>query len=363
VPAGLLERLTRRVLAEDPRRLYTYGDPAGLPELREAISKSLRRIGVEAGPDEILVTNGSQQAVALAAAWARDAGRAVFCETPTFTGMPSAFLLFDHAVESVPWGEEGLDLDELKAAAGDRPSLVYVCPDFHNPTGRTMSAAARRDLAAWARATDAVVVDDAIFRDMRFEGEEPPSLYASCVPGRRFLVGSVSKSFMTGLRVGYLVADAPLVSSLLGHKRALDLGGPALVQAVAAAFLEDGYEKHVEKVRGLYRERRDAALEALEAHMPEGVTWTRPEGGFQMWVTMEEGASALALHRLAIERGVAIQPGPVHDLDGRYASSFRLGYGQATPDEIRAAVKRLAAAVKALAREDARPPRGPGVPV
>ena len=363
VPAGLLERLTKEVLAKDPRRLYAYGHPAGLPELRTAIAGLLSRDGLTVRPQEVVVTNGSQQAIALVAAWAREAGRRALCETPTFTGVPAAFMLFDHPVASVPWAEDGLDLDALRAAAGERPSMLYVCADFQNPTGRTMSEPARRDLAAWARATDAVVVEDAIFRDMRFEGETPPSLYGMLGKDRRFLVGSVSKSFMTGLRVGYLVADEPLVEAVLSYKRSLDLGGPSLVQAIAAAFLEDGYEDHVARVRALYRTRRDAALEALAAHMPEGVSWTRPQGGFQLWVTLPAGMSSLSLHRLALERGVAIQPGPAHDVDGRFASSFRLGYGRASPDEIRAAVERLAAAVRALAREGARAAPGPGVPV
>jgi DNA-binding transcriptional MocR family regulator len=363
VPAGLLERLTTQVLARDPRRLYAYGPPAGLPELRDAIARTLGRGGLDVRPEEVVVTNGSQQAIALIAAWAREAGRQVLCETPTFTGVPAAFMLFDHAVASVPWQEEGLDPAALARAEGGRPSILYACPDFQNPTGRTMTEAARRDLAAWARSSDTVVVEDAIFRDMRFEGDAPPALHGLLARDRRFLVGSVSKSFMTGLRVGFLVADPPLVAAILAYKRSLDLGGPSLVQAIAAAFLDDGYERHVERLRALYRDRRDATLAALARHMPEGVVWTRPQGGFQLWVTLPEGLSSLALHRLALARGVAIQPGPAHDVDGRFASSFRLGYGQATPEQIGDAVERLGAAVRALEREGARAAPGPGIPV
>ena len=224
-----------------------------------------------------------------------------------------------------------------------------------------MTTAARRELAAWARSSDAVVLDDQIFREMRFEGEEPESLYSMLPAGRRFLVGSVSKSFMTGLRVGYLVADAPLVADLLLYKRYMDLGGPSFVQAIAAAFLEDGYAQHLDAMREYYRARRDAAVAALRAHMPSGTSWTRPEGGFQLWVTLPAGTSSIELFLRGIEHGVAIVPGPAHDVDGRYANCFRLGYGHGTPKEIETGVVRLAGVTRSLLARGPREPAGPGL--
>jgi DNA-binding transcriptional MocR family regulator len=161
-------------------------------------------------------------------------------------------------------------------------------------------------------------------------------------------VGSISKSFMTGLRAGFLVADRGMIAELLPYKRYMDLGSPSIVQAIAAAFLRGGYAKHLEKMRTYYRTRRDAAVKALEEFMPEGVTWTRPQGGFQLWVTMPRGMSSVQLFLLGIERGVSIFPGPAHDIDGRFLNSFRLGYGDGTADEIRTGIKRLAGAVESL---------------
>lgn len=348
IPDGLIEKLSHEVVKKNPRRLYEYGGPAGLPELREALAETLSRRGISVAPDEIIATNGSQQAITLAAAWAREEGRDVVCETPTYTGIPGSFMLFGHAVRGIPWTDGAPDLERLDAAAAGRRAIFYVCPDFHNPTGQTMNAAARHALAAWARRRDAAVIDDGIFREMRFEGDEPPSLYSLLPPGRRILVGSISKSFMTGLRVGFLVADRTIVAELLPYKRYMDLGGPAIVQAIAAAFLRDGYAKHLEKMRAYYRARRDAVIEALEKHMPDGVTWTRPQGGFQMWVTLPRGISSIQLFLQALERGVSIVPGPAHDIDGRYLNSFRLGYGHGTLEEIRTGVKRLAEIVGGL---------------
>ncbi len=344
VPEGLLERLTREVLAKDPRRLYGYGGESGLPEVRHAIAKMLGRSGIRVDAEQVLVTNGSQQAASLVAAWARDEERAFVGETPTFIGVPQAFLLFGHSVATAPWDDEGIDLDAVRAAVGTSKSVLHTCPDFQNPTGRTMSLARRREVAAWAVEADGVVMEDAIARDLRFEGEPIESLFGLLPPGRRILVGSVSKSFMTGLRVGYLVADAPLIEALRPFKRAMDLGSPSLVQAVAAAFLEHGYEEHVAKVRATYRERRDAVVEALAREMPKGTTFTRPSGGFQLWVTLPDGTSSVDLYLRGLAHGVAIGPGPIHDIDGRFADSFRCGYGRATPDELREGVRRLAQA-------------------
>lgn len=348
VPDGTLERLTRDALARDPRRLYAYPGPAGLPELRDAVARTLARDGLTVGADEVVATNGTQQAVALIAAWAREHDRPVLCETPTYAGIPGAFMLMGHTVTSVPWTADGLDLGALRAAPGTRP-LLYVCPDFHNPTGATMSAAARRALAAWAREADATVVEDRIFRDLRFEGTAPPPLYGLLAPGRRFLVGSVSKSFMTGLRVGVLVADRPVVDDLLPYKRSMDLGGPSLVQAVAATFLDHGYVEHLDRLRPRYRARRDAAVAALEAALPEGARFTRPEGGFQLWVTLPDGLSAIEVFLRGIERGVAVSPGPAYDVDGRYTSCFRVGFGNLPEPDVTEGIRRLGDAIRSLA--------------
>ena len=349
VPAGELERLTSKVLAVDPRRLYGYGGETGLLELRTAIARTLGRTGIDVDARRVVVTNGSQQAISLVAAWAREDGRSILCETPTYSGVPNAFHLFGQAVASVPWDEEGLPLDALRAAAapGTRP-LLYTCPDHQNPTGRTMTAARRRELAAWASETGAVVVDDAIFRDLHFDGTPVESLYGLLPVGQRVLVGSVSKSFMPGLRVGYLVADEALLEALKPAKRTMDVATPPLVQAVAAAFLEDGYEAHLAEVRAGYRARRDAVISALEASMPEGTTWTRPDGGFQLWVTLPEGVSALDLFVRGLAHGVAIGPGPAYDMDGRYTGSFRLGYAPGTLADLTEGVRRIARALEDL---------------
>lgn len=351
----VLERLTREALAQDPKRLFSYGGATGLPEFRDAIAAWLRKRGTDVVPDQVIVTNGSQQAVMLLACWALDQGRSILCETPTFTGVPGAFALVGHVVESVAWSGATLDLSAIDGSTAARNALLYTCPDFHNPTGQTFDLKARKAVSDWAAQSDRIVIVDEIFRDLRFAGEEPPGLFGLLPPGRRVLVGSLSKNFMTGLRAGFLVADQPLIQQLSPFKRYMDLGSPALTQAVAARWLAEGHEAHLEKVRALYRERCQATIAALERYMPAGVRFTRPEGGFQLWVELPAGVSSVDLYLKALERGVAISPGPVHDVDGRYQNCFRLGYGHAAPRDLERAVQSLAEALEALRAREPNP--------
>ncbi|MBI3268069.1 MAG: PLP-dependent aminotransferase family protein [Planctomycetes bacterium] len=348
IPDGTLERLAKKAMARHPERLYGYGGATGLPELREAIAARLTRLGQETSPDQVIITNGSQQAVTLAGCWALEEGRSILSETPTFTGMPGAFSLVGHTVESVAWEGAALSLGALRSLAGGRRTLLYVCPDFHNPTGQSLDEPARRALASVANQNDCVVLTDEIFRDLRFTGKPAPGLYGMLPPGRRILVGSISKSFMTGLRVGFLVADRTLLTDMIPSKRYMDLGGAALTQAIVAELLRDGYDEHLERVRAYYRVRCEAATEALEAELPDGVTFTRPEGGFQLWVQLPRGLSSIELFLLCHERGVSISPGPAHDIDGRYLNCFRVAYGHAEPKDLRVGIHRLGEAVRQL---------------
>jgi len=349
VAEDLLERLCREVLAHHPRRLYEYAGPAGLPELREAIARRLAP-AIPIAPDEIIQTNGSQQALSLAALAAREDGRLALCETPTYSAIPSMFMMYGETVQSVAreTGTSALNVDQLAAASAGRRVVLYVCPDFQNPTGETMSAGHRHELAQWARRNDALVIVDEIFRDLRFEGDEPPSLYAMLPPGRRILVSSISKSFMTGLRSGFLAADRAIINELLAFKRYVDLGGPSLTQAISAVFLRNGYDEHLQKVRAAYRVGRDAAVGGLEKYMAKSVAWTRPQGGFQLWVTMPPAISSIQLFLAAAEQGVSIVPGPAHDVDGRFLNCFRLGYGYCPPEEIRTGIARLGQIIQRL---------------
>lgn len=346
---GLLEALTVEALKDGQDVYARCSEPMGLPELRRALAERFQKSGLPVTADHILITNGSQQAVSLVAQSALEGGRRIICETPCYTGIPNAFSAYGHWVETVFRDLDGPILDRLNRFADGTPSMLYLCPELHNPMGTDLSPERRRALVDWAREQNAILVADEIFHDLRLDGPAPPSLIAELGEGQTILVGSVSKSFMGGLRVGWLISSPDRVRSIALLKRAMDLGCPTLMQGVVLSLLRSGeYDTHLANARDYYRVRREAALRALKRHMPDGVTWTTPRGGFNMWVELPAGYSSIALFLMAIDRGVAFIPGPYMDIDHRFVNAFRLSYSEVDVAQIQEGIELLADAVREL---------------
>jgi 2-aminoadipate transaminase len=240
------------------------------------------------------------------------------------------------------------DAGPATGTLGTNPALLYLCPILHNPMGTDIQADRQTEIADWARRTGSVLLSDEVFRDLHPGSNAPASFLANPGPERAIVLGSLSKSFISGLRVGWLVTSEERVRALTRIKKAMDLGCPPLMQGIAEAFLTDpeGYTAHRKRVRAHYRTLRDATLAALDRHMPRTVHWTKPEGGFQLWVSLGEGYSSVEMFMRAIDKGVAFLPGPLQDPDGRFLSSFRLCYGSLSCEEIEEGIKRLGEAVK-----------------
>jgi len=357
---SVLEQLTHKALEAGQAAYEGYGDPLGSQQLRAAIAARLSAAAEQPiGADQVLVTNGSQQAVSLLAQAALEEGRRVFCETPCYMGIPRSFGAIGHWVESVPRDDQGPILTQLERYEDPQPSVLYLCPELHNPMGTDLSAERRPALIRWAQARDTLLIADEIFHDLRFEPPFPPSLLQAAGPDRAVVIGSVSKAFMCGLRAGWLATSPERVRSLAALKRAMDIGSPPLMQGIALELLRSGeYDAHLERARHHYRVRRDAMLDALQQHLPDEVSWTTPRGGFHMWVRLPEGYSSIALFLLAIERGVAILPGPQLDIDHRFINAFALRYGACTVEQIREGIELLADATAELLRH---PPTDPGL--
>jgi 2-aminoadipate transaminase len=349
---GLLETLVHDALQAGQRVYQEYNDVMGIRALREAIAQRFCKNGIQVSPDQILITSGSQQAVALLAQAASENHQRVICETPCYTGITNAFGAFGHWVETVVRDSEGPLPERLQRFRDGKPSLFYLCPKLHNPMGTDINPERRAVLVDWAREQNTVLVADEIFHDLRFEEPSPPSLLTEIGVQQAIVIGSLSKSFMTGLRIGWLVANPERVHSLVALKRAMDIACPPFMQGIALSLLRTGeYDAHLQKVREHYRLRRDTALQALEHFMPDGVSWTVPQGGFQMWVELPAGYSSIALFLLAIERGVAFIPGPMQDINHRFTHAFRFCYGSVEPEQITEGIELLADAVKELLEE------------
>jgi DNA-binding transcriptional MocR family regulator len=349
---GILQKMTQKALEKDEMLYQTCSQPQGLWELRQVVAARYRQSGIELDPDQVLITNGSQQALSLLALHTRDSGIRFICETPCYTGIPNAFGTLGHWVEHVPRDEQGPQVERMQRFDDGRRSLLYICPELHNPMGKDLSPERRQYLIEWANRNNSLIVADEIFRDLRNDGEEPRSLLADLEHSRIAVVGSISKSFMAGLRVGWLIGSHKMVKELAALKRCIDLSSPTVLQGAVYNLMSSGaYDEHLKKARGIYQGLTDTLLSALEKNMPEGIIWTEPLGGFHLWVTLPQGYSSIVLFMLAVEQGVSFIPGPYLDIDHRFVGSFRLSYPQLTKDQIREGVELMAFAVKKLVEE------------
>ncbi|KAF3466752.1 PLP-dependent aminotransferase family protein [Streptomyces sp. Tu 3180] len=339
----------RAVLAETPARALQYSTTEGEPALRAALAERTGARGLPTGPDDLIVTTGSQQALSLLATALLEPGDTVLVENPCYLAALQSFGLAGARVVAVPGDEHGLDpeaLDEL--VVRERPKLLYTVPTFQNPTGRTLPAARRAAVAGVAARRGLWIVEDDPYGELRYEGERVPWIAAH--PGaedRTVLLGSFSKVMAPGLRLGWLRAPAALRRACAVAKQAADLHTPTVNQLAAARYLADhDLDAHVRRVAGAYGERRDAMLAGLAAALPDGSTWSRPEGGMFLWVRLPEPYDTTALLPQVVRRNVAYVPGaPFHAADPDRAT-LRLCFVTQTPQEIAEGLRRLGAGLR-----------------
>lgn len=336
MPVADFRRAMDRVLRERGAEVLSYGPTAGFAPLRESIAADMSAKGSRLGADGILVTNGSQQALELIFRTMLDRGDPVVLEEPTYTGALSVLSSLGARLVGVPMDDEGIRPD-LLALAIERhhPRVLYVQPTFQNPTTRVMSHARRVEVLSLAARHRCAVIEDDWAGDLRFHGEELPTLHA--LDGGRHVIylSTFSKKLLPGLRIGWVAAPAPVLERLQALKQIEDHGSSPLLQAALHAFLEDGgLESHLRRVRPAYRERMQIMLDGMQAHFPEGVGWTRPEGGLFLWVTLPDGLDGDDLFVAARERQVLISRGDLFHSDGSGRNAFRLTYASVQPAQI-----------------------------
>ncbi len=347
----------RDVFASTPARALQYATTEGEPTLREALAVRHTGRGLPTDADDLLVTTGSQQALSLLATALIDPGDVVLVEAPCYLAALQVFGLAGARVVAVPGDGGGIDpvaLEELVVRY--RPKLLYTVPTFQNPTGRTMRGERRAAVAEVAARLGLWIVEDDPYGELRFEGERVPWI-ASC-PGaedRTVLLGSFSKVMAPGLRLGWLRAPAELRRACVVAKQAADLHTPTVNQLAAARYLADqDLDAHVRRVAGVYRERRDAMLAGIGEALPEGSTWTRPEGGMFLWARLPESYDTADLLRGVVEQGVAYVPGAPFYAGEPDRATMRLCFVTQTPDEIGEGLRRLGAGLGTALRAGAR---------
>lgn len=332
--------------ARSARRALQYSTTEGAPELRAAVAARIDRRGLATTGDDLLITTGSQQGLGLITTALIEPGDAVLVENPTYLAALQGFALAGARVIPVPCDDEGILPDALaEIVARERPKLLYTIPTFQNPTGRTLPAARRAEIASLAARLGLWLLEDDPYGDLRYEGHSVPWLAAH--PGaedRTALLGSFSKVMAPGLRLGWLRAPAALLRGAVLAKQAADLHTSTVDQLAAAEYLRTAdLDAHVARVRSAYRVRRDALLSGLAAALPAGSTWNRPEGGMFVWARLPEGHDATALLRAATSRGVAFVPGAPFYARSPDPRTLRLSFTTHTADEITEGLHRLAA--------------------
>jgi DNA-binding transcriptional MocR family regulator len=338
LPVEELADCAQAALARDGATVLSYGSSAGYAPLRDWIAE---RHGVD--PERVLVTNGSLQGMVFLAE--RFAGERVLVEAPTYDRPLK--ILAAHGIETVPvaMDDEGLDLAALADAldSGGKPAFLYTIPTFQNPSGRTLSVERRHRLAEVAREYELLVLEDDPYGLVRFDGEAPPTLFELEGGTRVAYSSSFSKTIAPGLRVGYFVLPRALERELEALATSTYITPVLLGQATVFEFLRRGnFEPNLERVSTLLGARRDAMLEALERELPDA-RWSKPQGGYFVWLELPEGADAGGLLEHATAAGVTFVPGA--DFGGP-PNTARLAFSFVSPDEIREGVRRLAALVR-----------------
>ncbi|MFH7598594.1 PLP-dependent aminotransferase family protein [Streptomyces racemochromogenes] len=344
---------TARIIAEDGLAALQYASAQGLPELREQICEVMALEGVRGHPDDVVVTVGSQMGLDLVARLFCDPGDVVLAEGPSYVGALGSFATYQAQVVHVAMDEHGLVPDRLRAAlrqarnAGRRVKMLYTIPNFHNPSGVTLAVGRRAEILEICRAYGVLVVEDNPYGLLGFDGRTYPALH-SLDPENVVYLGSFSKTFAPGLRVGWVLAPRAVREKLVLAAESATLCPPTLNQMVVSRHLAtQDWRGQIDAFRETYRERRDAMLRALEDHLPPGCTWTEPDGGFYVWVRVPEGVDTRAMLPRAVDARVAYASGTGFYTNGLGGRRMRLSYCYPPPGRIREGVRRLAAVLEA----------------
>ncbi|MBC7461151.1 MAG: PLP-dependent aminotransferase family protein, partial [Thermoleophilia bacterium] len=346
-----LATLVAEVARDAGAQALQYGPTEGTREIIDVIVDVMRHEGMEPDPSNIIVTTGGQQVLDLFARTFIDPGDVVIAEGPTYPGVVPCFNAVQADVRHVPLDADGLDpakvealLDDL-AREGLTAKYLYTIPTFQNPGGCTTTLERRIRLVELAAERDLIVLEDNPYSLLRYEGEPVPTLRSLDTNGRVAYLGTFSKIFSPGVRVGWVEAPTPILARLNLMKQAADLCSSTFMQMlVTSFFIADGgeaWKRWVAKLNVIYQERLDAMCEAIDEHFPPGTTYTKPQGGLFLWATLPAAIDTTDLLARALEKDVAFVPGAGAYLDGNGGNSMRLNFSAMTPDRIREGIRRI----------------------
>lgn len=349
-PVEEIAKVSHDLVLKEGRQLLQYATTEGRPSLRAKIAKRMAdKYNTVVNPDDILITTGSQQCLDFVGKLFLDPGDVVLCESPSYLGALNAFNAYQPKFVEVPTDNGGLLPEELDKILETTPNckFIYVIPDFQNPTGRTWSMERRKAFMEVVNKHNLPVVEDNPYGELRYEGKILPSLKSLDTKGLVMFLGTFSKIFCPGLRLGWVACEHELLTQFVKIKQSADLHTSNFDQGVADAYM-DAYDldAHVKEIVALYKHRRDLILESMEKYLPAGTEWTHPEGGLFLWLTFPEGVSARKVFAKCIEMKVAGVIGDAFYPNQKTDRSMRINYSNMPDDRIVEGIQRMAKAIK-----------------
>ncbi|NOQ24295.1 MAG: aminotransferase class I/II-fold pyridoxal phosphate-dependent enzyme [Bacteroidales bacterium] len=352
-PIEQLKEITCEILDNDGTAALQYGATEGVLELRQILVDRYKKQGLNLDLNNLVITTSSQQGLDLLAKIFINRGDKVICGLPSYLGGLGAFNSYGAEMIGIKFDEHGMRADlleeklaELKSQ-GIKPKFIYIIPDFQNPAGITMPESRRLEIIAIAKKYDILIAEDSPYREIRFEGKAQKTIYELDNSGHVILLGTFSKIFVPGFRVGWVVADEKIIDKFVTAKQSTDLCTPTLNQKIIHKYIEKGYfDENLKEIIVQYHYKRDNMLNAFKEYMPDGVKWTLPEGGLFLFLTLPNNMDAQTLFQKAVDNNVAFVLGTVFHCDGSGKDTMRINFSFMPKDKTTEGVKRLAKVIK-----------------
>jgi len=352
-PISEMKEIIYELLDEDGPGALQYGATEGVPELRRILVKRYQEEGLNIELDNLSITTSSQQGLYILGKIFLDKGDRIICGLPSYLGGISAFSTFGADMHGIPFDDKGMRSDKLEEKLrefhnqGTKPKFIYIIPDFQNPAGITMPEARRKEIIDLARKYDVLIIEDSPYREIRFEGKPQKTLFELDNQGQVITLGTFSKTFAPGFRLGWALAHKDIIDKMVIAKQSMDLCTPTFNQKIAARAIKKGlFDENLKKTVAQYHSKRDNMLQAFREYMPRGVTWTEPEGGLFLFLSLPEHMDAEKLFYKAIEKNVAYVMGSVFHCDGSGKNTMRINFSFVPEEKAREGVRRLAEAIK-----------------
>ena len=352
-PVEELREVTEEVLKNEAAFALQYGTTEGDDLLREQLVKRYREMGLDITKENLVITTASQQSLDFLGRVFINKGDKVIVEFPSYLGALQAFNAFGASPIGIPSDEHGMDPKLLEAklaelaAKGEQVKFMYIIPDFQNPSGVTMPEFRRKEIIEIAHKYHVLIVEDSPYRELRFEGEAQPTIYQLDKEGTTITLGTFSKIFVPGFRIGWVIADPKIIDKFVTTKQSVDLCTPPFVQRIAGRYMEKGlFSTKLGDIIKLYKHKKDLMMDCFEKYLPEGVKWTNPEGGLFLFVYLPEHMDAEKLFKIAIENNVAFVLGTVFYCDGSGKNTLRINFSYCSDEQIVEGVKRLGQAIR-----------------